>query len=145
MRIVLKRTTFNPEDTEGVFVVDDTLNLFCLEPTDRHLTSDMDLDAIAAVKIPNKTAIPLGQYQVIITDSPHFGRPMPLLVNVPGFMGGRIHWGNTDKDTDGCILLGQAIAREDFLASSKAAFDIFFPKLQAAIDSGEGCILTITS
>ncbi|HMD14134.1 MAG TPA: DUF5675 family protein [Bacteroidota bacterium] len=145
MRIVLKRNTFNPEDTEGIFVVDDTLNFFSLEPTDRHLTSDMTLEQITAVKVQDKTAIPYGQYQVIITDSPHFGRPMPLLVNVPGFEGVRIHWGNTDHDTDGCILLGESIVREDFLASSRIVFDLFFPKLQAAIDSGEGCLITIIS
>lgn len=57
-------------------------------------------------KIPGETCIPAGRYQILMTLSVRFGRIMPQVINVPGFTGVRIHGGNTDKDTKGCILVG---------------------------------------
>lgn len=82
-----------------------------------------------------KGAIPAGCYQVVINWSPKFGRMMPLLVDVPGFEGVRMHWGNTWHDTEGCILVGQD-AGDAFIGHSVAAFTQFFPKLEAACAAG---------
>ena len=39
--------------------------------------------------------------------SPKFKRELPRLLNVPNFEGILIHRGNTDKDSAGCLLLGE--------------------------------------
>jgi len=85
-------------------------------------------------KVPGKTAIPYGLYEVIISFSNRFQRPLPLLMNVPGFEGIRIHPGNTDKDTEGCILVGKTKAA-DFVGGSRAAFMELFPKLHDALET----------
>lgn len=90
-------------------------------------------------KIPGETAIPKGTYQILLTMSPRFHRVLPLLVNVPGFDGIRIHPGNTDKDTEGCILVGTGIVN-GALTSSRVAFDRLYLKL---VNAGEPISISI--
>ena len=78
-----------------------------LEDTDRGLTSDMSVDEVLAVKIKGQTAIPIGRYLVEMTYSPKFKKLMPHVVAVKGFTGVRLHPGNSNKDTDGCVLFGE--------------------------------------
>lgn len=57
------------------------------------------------LKVYGETAIPNGIYNVKLTMSNRFKRIMPLLLDVKGFSGVRIHGGNTSKDTHGCPLV----------------------------------------
>lgn len=82
---------------------------FCdtLEDTDRGLNATMSMGEILAQKIKAQTAIPTGKYDVILTFSPRFKRVLPLLLSVKGYEGVRLHAGNTNKDTEGCLLVGE--------------------------------------
>jgi Family of unknown function (DUF5675) len=70
--------------------------------------------------LPGKSCIPVGQYQVILSLSTRFAREMPRLIGVPARLGILIHPGNTEHDTEGCILLGETQADGEVLHSRDA-------------------------
>jgi hypothetical protein len=89
-------------------------------------------------KVYGETAIPAGVYRVVITHSNRFGCDMPLLLEVPNFTGVRIHPGNSDADTHGCILLGTHVGADgESITESRAAYYRVFTKIRDAIDAGE--------
>jgi Family of unknown function (DUF5675) len=57
-------------------------------------------------KVFGETAIPAGDYKMIVDYSPKFKKNIPHILNVPGFDGIRIHPGNDAEDTEGCLLPG---------------------------------------
>ena len=59
------------------------------------------------VKIYGETAIPYGTYQVVMRYSPKYKKVLPLLLDVPNFTGIRIHSGNTQLDSLGCLIVGE--------------------------------------
>jgi hypothetical protein len=67
----------------------------------------MSLSEISAKKVMHQTAIPTGEYQIIVNLSPAKKRMLPRLLDVPGFEGILIHRGNTEDDSSGCILVGE--------------------------------------
>jgi hypothetical protein len=99
-------------------------------------------DVEREVKIPGETAIPRGVYKVIITYSQRFKRDLPLLVDVPGFQGIRIHSGNTAEDTAGCILVGRT-KMPDGVYDSRIAFERLLMKIEAAIDAGQDVTIEV--
>lgn len=106
MKLELHRKYRKDGYTIGLLYINGKFICNTLEDTDRGLKSGMSEAAIAAVKVKGKTAIPTGVYSVQITYSPRFKKAMPILCNVRGFSGIRIHSGNTPEDTEGCILCG---------------------------------------
>ncbi len=114
-----------------------------LEDTDRGLSQDMPEEQLRKMKVKGQTAIPTGTYNVIITYSPKYKKPMPLLLGVPAYEGVRIHSGNTHKDTEGCILVGENREIGKVL-NSRYTFNKLFTKLQTAFDKGETITLEIT-
>ncbi len=91
---------------------------------------------ISEAKVLGDTAIPLGKYEVIVSFSNKFRQYMPLLLNVPGFTGIRIHSGNTTGDTIGCILVGQS-RTDSWLGNSRLAYRRLFPLIRNASKIGK--------
>lgn len=134
MNIEIKRTIFTSKSTIGLLFVDGKKMGYTLE----------DVARPNCVKVQNETAIPAGEYSVIIDDSTRFKRPMPHILNVPGFEGVRIHKGNTSTDTEGCVLVGLQMGT-DQIWDCAAVFDPLFALMKAALDKLEAVELTITN
>lgn len=132
MELEVLRTTFTDKSSIGVMSVNGAFECHTLE------------DVVREEKIMHETAIPEGRYQVIINQSNRFMRLLPLLLDVPGFEGVRIHPGNTDKDTSGCILVGTTTS-QDYIGNSRAAFETLFTKMKKAWDKGEKIWITVKS
>lgn len=132
MKLTLKRiakradyTIGRLEDENGVKICD------TLEPIYRDYKG-------GELKVPRKSAVPEGTYQVVVTKSKKFGKYLPLLVGVPGFEGVRIHSGNTVNDTEGCILVGQNLIKGKVLLSR-----LTLEKLMRLIENEKRIFLTI--
>lgn len=91
---------------DGGLKGDGGLQPFCdtLEPPRRNLLNGGKWDK--RLKVKGMTAIPEGRYLMRFTYSPKFGKRLFQLMDVPIFDGIRIHSGNSVKDTQGCILVG---------------------------------------
>ena len=107
MRIELVRIAFKDTYTIGKLYVDGKYFSDVIEDKDRGLDSSMTESEILEKKVKGQTAIPTGHYVINITYSPKYKRMMPLLLDVKGFSGIRIHSGNTAKDTEGCLIVGK--------------------------------------
>lgn len=95
-------------------------------------------------KVYGETAIPYGKYPLDLTWSPRFGRIMPLIDQVPGFTGIRIHSGVTDRDTDGCLLVGTGVTDRK-LTGGLAAFNFVYSEIERAKDKGRKMFIEFLS
>ena len=114
-----------------------------LEDPDRGLTDEMSLEEIKKIKIKGNTCIPYGIYNVTITYSAKFKRKLPLINNVKGFDGIRIHSGNTPTDTSGCILPGFNKVKGKVI-NSKDTTERLINLIGTALSKKEKVILIIT-
>ena len=114
-----------------------------LEDPDRGLTDTMSLEEIKKIKIKGNTCIPYGTYNVTITYSPRFKKNLPLLNDVKGFDGIRIHSGNKPQDTEGCLLPGFNKVKGQVI-DSRVTTDKLIAQIQQALNKGEKVTITIT-
>jgi len=130
MELKLIRKERTEESTIGELSINGVHECFVLEDKDRGLTQSMTLEEIKAGKVHGKTAIPAGRYEVAITFSNRFQKYLPLLINVPGYEGIRIHPGNKAEHTEGCLLPGKTRGI-NVVGESRKAFADLFAKLKA--------------
>ena len=128
MKLKLIRTAKKADYTIGHLYADEQYVCDTMEPTWRNLQREG--------KIWGRTAIPEGKYRVFITKSKKMGRWLPLLWQVPGFEGIRIHAGNYPKDTQGCVLVGWN-RHKGTLSNSRTALHMLMQRMTAALDRGE--------
>ncbi len=143
MEILLQRDTFTDKSTIGKLYIDGRFECYVLEDKDRGLKSDMPLSEINSKKVYGETAIPYGKYEIKVTMSNRFKKDLPILLNVPGYEGIRIHTGNTDADTHGCLLPCSAVTK-DVGTGSTAAFNTLFEKIKTALKSNQKVTINIT-
>jgi len=132
----LTRDIFGHEATLGRLLWQGLDFGFTCEDQDRGLDQSMALGDIQALKVSAETAVPAGLYTVRTTWSPKYQRDMPLLINVPGFRGIRIHSGNDDDDTAGCLLPGLARDVEAMTVSSSRKACVWLYEQIAALEAG---------
>jgi hypothetical protein len=143
MKLTLKRRFTGKDYTIGSLYVNGEYFCDTLEDADRGLTQSMSLDEIKQIKIPHETAIPTGEYKVIVNLSPAKKRMLPRLLDVPGFSGIMIHRVNTKNDSSGCILVGENKVKGKLINSTgyeKRLVEI----LTEAQERGEEIIIEIT-
>jgi hypothetical protein len=154
MKLCLDRTASDAESTLGrLFLIDvdgETRHPLCWTCEDEHRET----------KVMHETRIPRGNYRLGLKPlgssrfdaayTRRFGalhRGMIEILNVPGFTGVLIHIGNTERDTSGCILLGNAWGRDVRghyqVLQSEAAYRRIYPLVAEALLAGEEVTLAI--
>lgn len=142
MELRIERFELTADSTIGRLYVDGAFECYTLEDTVR---SDPNPETPQNEgKVYGRTAIPAGRYRVSVTYSPRFKARLPLIENVPGYVGVRIHAGNTAADTEGCILVGSQYAR-NFIGKSRLALVALQTKIDAAAARLEACWCTIVN
>lgn len=129
-------TMLKPDGLVLIHTLEDQVRL------DDPLTPDNE-----GAKVYGRTAIPAGSYALKLTYSPKYGRIRPEVMNVPGFVGIRIHSGHDELHTLGCILTAGGFDRDgDILpGSSKPAEKAFEDYVVPLLEAGTPVFLTITN
>ena len=123
MRLTLIRIANRPTYCIGKLYIDGKWFCDVIEDTDRGLSDEMAEEEIIKKKV--------GIYPVYLTYSPKYKKKMPLIDNVKGYSGIRIHSGNTSKDTEGCLIVGKNKEVGKVLESRKT-YNTLFKKLVQA-------------
>ena len=146
IELTLKRRPTVKDTTLGVLFRGTVFRCYTLEDVIRESPGQ----PVEAWKIKAKTAIPAGRYRLGLVTSPKFGPDTLTLLSVPGFEAIRIHSGNDDADTEGCLLVGRAVAEDPSgdggnLLESRVALAALKDELVPVLRAGDAVWLTIVN
>lgn len=142
MKLLLRRVQFSAGATLGVLTTPFGTYATCEDTRRDH-------------KIRGETCIAPGTYNIQLRTksgmasayrerygADHAG--MIWLQDVPEFEYIYIHTGNTPRDTDGCILIGEVLdLKAESIGRSRDAYQDFYPHIFAALEQGERVEITI--
>lgn len=138
MILTLVRRTSTRRDTLGLLFLDGRFLCYTLE------------DEYRTQKVYGETRIPAGTYRLALRREGrlfhkyskrfHENHPMLWLQDVPGFRWIYIHIGNTERDTEGCILVGKGYRLEGdryVLVQSTIAYKQIYYPIRDAVELSE--------
>lgn len=146
MKIELLRFSDNGESTSGIVFVDGKFECYSIE------------DRFRSVKVNGETRIPEGIYPIEFRkeNSPLTKRYQEKysffsfhleIQDVPNFKHVYIHIGNTAKDSDGCILVGDSVNNntlaEGNVSASRQAFERLYTKISKELENGKQVTIEI--
>src|SRR6266436_1567287 len=128
MKLLLQRQFETPLSTQGHLAINGVHQVWTLERPSPQFQSDYH-------------RIPAGTYNIVLYDSPHFGRKMPLLLDTPDCDKCEIHWGNVPGASHCCVLVGVEKG-VNIIFHTRDAFDALFPLIEVAVNH-EGCEIEV--
>jgi len=146
MIVKLYRIYDGGNSTLGMLFINKEFECFTLE------------DEFRESKIPGETRIPSGKYFIKLRQYgghhqryslkfPHFHKGMLQLINVPNFTDILIHIGNYERDTAGCLLVGEdAILLDNGnykILHSTASYIKLYKKIKNVLISGNSVVIEI--
>ena len=137
-RILVKRMYKKDSYTIGKMYINGDYFCDTLEDKDRGLSDTQSLAYINIKKIWGETAIPIGSYKIVMNYSNKFKRIMPLLLGTKGFEGIRIHNGQNESHTQGCLLVGENKIKGQLINSR-----VTFEKLMTILNASDDIKITI--
>jgi len=148
MKLRIERFIHAKDETIGKLFIDGVFKCFTLEDEKRE------------IKVKGETRIPEGTYEIqfrtvggfhekqLVRYGPEYHKGMLQLMNVQGFEYILIHCGNSNKDTEGCLLVGRDYKRNGEiynLLDSRIAYERIYPEIRDALLRGNKITIEILS
>ena len=142
MKITIARAPSQSGATMGKLSINGIFACYTLEDQIREVAGK----PVEDWKVHGSTAIPTGTYRITLENSNRFGPDTLTVNNVPGFVGIRMHAGNTAEDTEGCPLLGMQATDHSLIGgTSRPAVALVKGEVQRAIARRELVTMEITN
>lgn len=133
--MAVRRWQEDGEATISQFFINGVRYCFVLEPALVNPYHDHRCDCC---KEPHPR-IPAGTYRVGLRNSPHYGKEVPEILDVPGRTDVLFHIGNYPKDTKACFLPGLKFVPGKWeVMESKPARDHLYAEIRRAVKENEG-------